>query len=163
MDEKVIQINVEDIMKEIRQNIAARGETPAVLSFDENTVDQECEASFMSTAKFSAAELHQEINLANVEHNINYYQMIPAGGVKSFIKRSIRKVIAFIILPLRNAQNQFNAHVVRSLMQMEAYTMACSEVPEKQEEIIEKLYKKVDALERRCEALEEQLKAKEQA
>lgn len=163
MEEKVIQINVEDIMKEIRQNIADRGETPAILSFDESTVDSECEAGYLSSAKFCATELSKEIHKARQEHNINYYQMIPAGGVKSFIKRSIRKVIAFVVLPLRDAQNQYNAHVVRALTQLEAYTRVDTEMPAKQEELIEKLYKKVDALERRCEALEEQLKAKEQA
>lgn len=101
MEEKIIPVNVEEIMKEIRQNIAERGETPDVLSFEEQTADQECEASFLSSAKFSEGELHQEIEMANSGHNIEYYQMIPAGGVKSFIKRSIRKVIAFVVQPLR--------------------------------------------------------------
>ncbi len=158
MDEKIISVNVEEIMKEIRSNIEKRGETPVVLGFDEGTADRECEAGINACAAFSPEVLHQEVAMANGSHNIEYYQMIPAGGVKSFVKRAIRKVIAFIVKPLRDRQNQFNAYVVRSLNQLEDYTLAAAEIPAKQEELLEKAYQKIDALERRIEVLEQSMK-----
>ena len=79
--------------------------------------------------------------------------MIPAGGLKSFVKRSIRKVIAFIVLPLRDAQNRYNAYTVETMMQLEACTLMQQEMLKKQEEDLEKMTERLQKLEKKCEQL----------
>lgn len=164
MSENIQSVDVEKIMEEIRANISARGETDEALSFDESSADLEYGNEIMGSVVYSDKELHHYVVSANQEHNIPFYQMIPKGGFKSFLKRSIRKIIAFIILPLRDAQNRYNANVVQALMQIEAYSLdqregmqAYVEEQEKrvmmQEEDIEKLTERLQILEKKYEAL----------
>lgn len=150
---KFESVDVEAIMAQIRANIAARGVEEKILGFEEALADQPCEAGIPGLAGGDAA-LHQHIMAASQTHNIPFYQMIPKGGIKSFIKRSIRKLIAPTVLPLRDAQNTFNAEVVQSLMQMEAYTAPSRSLLDKQEELIEQMAKKIEELEKKVEMLE---------
>ena len=73
-------------------------------------------------------------------------------------------MIAFIVLPLRDAQNRYNAYTVQSLMQLEAYSLeqkqnmeayiAEQEVRlEKQEEDMERLTERLQLLEKQYEDL----------
>ena len=164
MNENIQSVDVEAIMTEIRERIAARGETEDVLSFDESTVGEVCEEGIVGSVAYDEKTLHHFVMMSNEEHNIPYYQMIPKGGIKSFIKRSVRKVIAFIVLPLRDAQNRYNAYTVQSLMQLEAYSLeqkqnmeayiAEQEVRlEKQEEDMERLTERLQLLEKQYEDL----------
>ncbi len=164
MSENIQSVDVEKIMEEIRANINARGETDEVLSFDESSADMEYGDEIVGSVVYNDKELHHYVVSANQEHNIPFYQMIPKGGFKSFLKRSIRKMIAFIILPLRDAQNRYNANVVQALMQIEAYSLdqreemkSHVEQQEKrvmmQEEDIEKLTERLQILEKKYEAL----------
>lgn len=164
MSNNIQSIDVEKIMEEIRANISARGETEEVLSFDESFADAEYDNEIVGSVDYNEKELHHFLVSANQEHNIPFYQMIPKGGFKSFIKRSIRKMIAFVVLPLRDAQNRYNANVVQVLTQMEAYSLEQkqymkehAEEQEKrlamQEEDIEKLTQRLQILEKKYEAL----------
>lgn len=152
MEEQIKAIDVEKIMEEIRANIAGRGETPDVLEFDEAEADTVCAGGIRGSVKYDENVLHQAIAHANEEHNIPYYQMIPKGGLSSFVKRSIRKVVAFLLLPLRDAQNRYNAYTVASVMQLEACTLMQKEMLAKQEEDIERLTQRIAQLEKQCEA-----------
>lgn len=164
MSENIQSVDVEKIMEEIRANINAREETDEVLSFDESSADMEYGNEIVGSVVYTDKELHHYVVNANQEHNIPFYQMIPKGGLKSFVKRFIRRTVAFIILPLRDAQNRYNANVVHALMQIEAYSLdqreemqAYIEEQEKragmQEEDIEKLAERLQILEKKYEAL----------
>lgn len=164
MSENIQSVDVENIMEEIRANIRARGETGEVLSFDESSADLECENEIVGSVSYSDKELHHYVVSANQEHNIPFYQIIPKGGLKSFVKRFLRRMVAFIILPLRDAQNRYNANVVQALMQIEAYSLDQRDemrvyVKEqeqrvtRQEEDIEKLTERLQVLEKKYEAL----------
>ncbi len=153
--EQTKNINVETIMKEIRQDIAARGEKPRVPRMDEvmsNDADD-----FKPDGKYSPRILRRYLTYANQAHNIPYYQMIPKGGLKSFIKRAIRRVVAFLILPLRDQQNTFNARTVQTLMQLEAYTLeqntyikeVLNQRIKKQELAIKKMSQRLEDLEKK--------------
>lgn len=155
MEEKMIPVDVEAIMKDIRAQIADRSDSEKVLSFDEATAGDACQEGFVAREQFSASLLHHHLVASENGHNIAFYQMIPAGGIKSFIKRSIRKLIAPSIIPIREAQNAYNAEVVQSLYQLEAYTMEREARLEKQEEVLEKMSEQIRALEKRCAALEQ--------
>ncbi len=150
---KIETVDVEAIMAEIREKIAARGDAEKVLGFDENFADQECAAG-VPGVEYTDSALHQHIALASQQHNINFYQMIPKGGINSFIKRFIRKLVSPTVLPLRNAQNSFNAEVVQALMQLEGSTAPSRSLLEKQEELIEEMAKRIEKLEKKVKALE---------
>ena len=158
MDQQIKSIDVEAIMEEIRQRIKERGETEEVLGFDETTVDKECMGGVLGSVRYNENELHHYLSCANEEHNIAYYQMILKGGLKSFIKRSIRKLISFIIIPLRDGQNRYNAYTVQTMMQLEAYTLEQNERLKKQEEDIEKLSQRLQTLEKAYEDLKASVK-----
>lgn len=153
MNEKIQSVDVEAIMAEIRKNIEDRGETEKVLSFDETAVSEPCENGITGSVDYDEKALRRYLIMANEDHNIPYYQMIPRGGIKSFIKRSIRKVIAFIVLPLRDAQNRYNSNVIQALWQLEAYTLRPADKLAKQEEDIEKLTERLQMLEKQYEEL----------
>lgn len=161
MEEKVIPVDVEAIMQEIRKNIAARGEDASVLSFSEVMADKACNAGFVASTQYKDETLHHYVVSCNQMHNIAFYQMIPRGGIKSFIKRLIRKMVAPTVMPLRDMQNQFNADAVRAFGQLEAYTLERNDAQEKQDELILELTKKVETLEKRCAELENRQNAKE--
>lgn len=154
MENKIVPVDVEAIMKDIRASIAARGETKDMLGFDEIAADKPCEAGFVAREQFVASTLHHFVIGSEQTHNIPFYQMIPVGGIKSFIKRAIRKLISPSLIPIRDAQNQYNANVVRALNQLEAFTMEKLSLMEQQEETIEQLSQKIRELEKRCEMLE---------
>ncbi len=161
MEQNIKAIDVEAIMADIRKTIEEKGETADILSFDELSADQECAGEIAGNVSYNETEMHRLIGLANAEHCTPFYQMIPAGGLKSFFKRSIRKMIAFIILPLRDSQIRYNSYVVQSFFQMESYILERKDVLIQQEELIEHLETKVDLLEAQCQALEERLNGKE--
>ncbi|MDD3220935.1 MAG: hypothetical protein EOM34_06750 [Clostridia bacterium] len=154
MENQITPVDVEEIMKEIRERIANRGVDEKPLSFDEAMADKVCEAGFVAETQYVDSTLHHYVFSSNQGHNIPFYQMIPKGGVKSFIKRSIRKLIAPTVLPLRDAQNVYNANVVQALIQLESYTLEKNDLLEKQEELIEQMAAKIDKLEKRIETLE---------
>ena len=160
MSDSIQSVDVEKIMEEIRANIIARGETAEVLSFDESFADVEYDNEIVGSVEYNEKELHHFLVSANQEHNIPFYQMIPKGGFRSFIKRAIRKLIAFVVLPLRDAQNRYNANVVQVLTQLEAYSLEQIDYMKEQErrlamqeEDIEKLTQRLQILEKKYEAL----------
>ena len=153
MDEQIKKVDVEAIMSEIRAEIAAKGEVEVLPGFDEATIDQVCEGGVAVDMNYSAGELHDMITHANEEHNITYYQMIPAGGIKSFIKRSIRKLLAGIFIPIRDAQNRFDSYTVRTFFQLEAYISQLEDRLAVQESDMEKLTERIQELEDVCDQL----------
>lgn len=157
MEEKIMPVDVEAIMKDIRASIAARGGNDTILGFDEAMADKECESGFVANGQYVDSTLHHFVVSSDQTRNIPFYQMIPAGGIKSFVKRFVRKLIAPSMIPIRDAQNIYNDHVVQALYQIEAFTLEKNAILEKQEEDIEKLSQMVRELEKKCETLEKQL------
>lgn len=110
------EINIEEIMDEIRSNISKRGYSDHVLKFD----DVVMENSEM-TIERKGSEFEHHLYQANREYEVSYYTPIAKHGLKNFVKRAIRKVMAFLILPMNVQQNTFNASVVRTLNSLQQY------------------------------------------
>ena len=70
--------------------------------------------------------------------------MIPKGGLKSFIQRSIRKIVKFMMIPMVDQQNQYNYQMVVCMRcrQMEAFIEEYKMQIEQKEQQIESLKKK---------------------
>ena len=153
MEEQMKKIDVEQIMNEIRSDIEKRGYKDDDIDFQNITGNVKTD--------FSSYELAHALNGAADLHKIEYYRMIPKGGLKSFIQRSIRKVVKFMMIPMVDQQNQYNYQMVVCMRQMEAFIEEYKMQIEQKEQQIESLEEKIFNLNKRCEALESQLQSKE--
>ncbi len=152
MSDRIESVDVEDIMKKIRENIAARGETEDILSFNEKDAGNEIKGILPGSAiEFDEEELSDAVTSAFAFHNIPYYEPFQGGNqAKVLLKRVGRKAMAFQMHPLRDRQNQFNYYAARSLQLMEAREAAL-------EDVIAVQNKKIRALEERLAALEKKI------
>ena len=159
MAEPMKNINVEDIMKEIREEIAQKGYTDENIDFENITGN--VKAVLGVKTDFSSYELEHALNDAANQHKIEYYRMIPKGGLKSFIQRSIRKVLKFMLVPMIDQQNQYNYQMIVCMRQMEAFIQEHNMQMDQKDRQIEALEEKVFCLDKKCEALERHLGSKE--
>lgn len=159
MAQQMKEINVEQIMQEIKEDIQKRGYTDENIDFENITGN--VKAVLGIKTDFSAHELECAIRGAADMHRIEYYRMIPKGGVKSFIQRSIRKMVKFMMVPMVDQQNQFNYQTTVCLRQFEAFVKEHDMQMGQKDQMIDRLEEKLFELNQRCEALESQLKDKE--
>lgn len=129
-------INVEEIMKQIKADINAKGYTNDLLSFDDVVVD----VSSMNVVKFDKLQFKEDLYVANHEWNVNPYRPLQGGRIRVFIRKVIRKLVYFFVEPIVMAQDGFNASVVRMMNQMNCYI-------DQQEKEIEELKSKISQLE----------------
>lgn len=126
------EINVEKIMEEIRADIEKRGLSEEDLNFQDVMVQ---------STVFQITRFQDELKMANIYSNINLHNDVGGSGIKRFIKRVIRKCVRFYIQPMLEQQNEFNAHCVRTLNEMNLYVSACEENRRELEQKIEYLEK----------------------
>jgi len=138
------EINVEAIMKEIREEIRERDLKESDLSFEDIKID----TNFMSGSsgdRFDPGEFERDVTYLNENWSIPvdmpYYTN---NGFFNHIKKIIKHMTKFLIHPLVNAQNSYNASVTRSVNQLRA-------------NMIEK-NNKIKDLEARIEELEKSIK-----
>ena len=146
-------------MKEIRAEIEEKGYTED--SVDYENIAGNVKAVLGVKTDFSSYELEHALNDAADQHKIEYYRMIPKGGIKSFIQRSIRKLIKFMMIPMVDQQNRFNYQMVVCMRQMEGFIEEYNHQMEQKERQIDALEEKVFCLTKRCEVLEKQCGSKE--
>lgn len=125
MDDK-IKINydniiVEDIMRQIRENIKNRNYSKEDLEKVEKNID-----SFCDNNGFDIHELHQLVSINNIKCNILKSSTIQSNRriispVIVFLKRVIRKLSYWYIQFLVDQQNEFNASITKSINQIEKY------------------------------------------
>lgn len=134
------EINIEEIMNEIRANIKERGYDKEPLSFEEVAVSKPV---LQGDSEYDAEEFNREIEYLNYNWNNSF--MIPiAGGnpIGVFIKKVIRKLTRFIVFPIVNFQNAYNASNVRCLKQIKEYMAEMEEYKVR----IAKLEKEIEEL-----------------
>lgn len=128
------EINVEEIMAEIRADIKARGLVDDAPDFD---------SVIMSDVDF---EYDKHVMIAQIDgmhrdYNVQWYKEIVGNKLKIFVKKVIRKMISFVIGPMNAEQVQFNFDTMNAVTQMASYIIECEE--------------KIDELEKRIATIEE--------
>lgn len=113
------EIDIEEIMQEIRAEIKEKGYKESDLSFHDIPIKSQNEV--MIEEQFSEQRLQELLHLVNVSTNVNYYRNFTGNIIKTFIKKVIRKILAPLILPLCQEQEQYNSSVTRTLNQMYQY------------------------------------------
>lgn len=128
------EINVEEIMEEIRSDIARRGLVEDDLNF-QKIINE----SNLATA-FDNERLQNELSMLNASVCFDLNPKIVGNGLKSFIKRAVRKCMRFYVQPLFEHQIEFNLHAVRVLNELNL------NIKEREKEN-EELKKKIEDLE----------------
>ena len=80
-------LNIEEIMSQIKKDIEVKGYTNDLLSFDDVIVD----VSSMNVNKFDKVKFNEDLYVANHEWEVNPYRPIQGNKVTVFIKKAIRK------------------------------------------------------------------------
>lgn len=152
------EINIEEIMQQIRAEIKEKGYTNDMLSFNDIVAD----SVEMNVDKFDKVLLNEEIYSLNSFWNVQTeHALVSAGGLKTklsvFIKKVIRKLIRFYIIPIVSEQNTFNANVVRTMNLVNCYITENERLSETviiNQEHIEKLIQENNELKKKVELLE---------
>ncbi len=129
------QINVQEIMKQIKKDIEVKGYTNDLLSFDDVIVD----AGSLNANKFDKVKFNEDLYVANHEWEVNPYRPLQGNKISVFFKKAIRKTVYFFVEPIVMAQDGFNASLVRLMNQMGCY------IDEQNKEIAE-LKKQIEEL-----------------
>ena len=101
-------INVEEIMNEIRKDIRLKGK-------EDPFVDDKKELAFNHDV-FS-----KEVQRANNTCKMDYFRPLSGNVIIVTVKKLVRKIISSAVMPCVNMQNEFNASVVKSMNQLKNY------------------------------------------
>lgn len=112
------EVNIEEIMKEIRSDIKEKGYQMSDLSFEDIEVPQAVKST---NGVFSVDNLNENLLIVNNSWHVDYYRPISDGGLKGFMKKFVRKLIKPIVYHLSQEQEVYNAAVVRVLNEMNEY------------------------------------------
>ena len=145
MAEQIEQINVEQIMSEIREQIKERGYTEKELKF----ADVANSAGVGVDGFYEFDNFKATVDQMDNRRVVQWWNPITGNPVAVFFKRFIRKCITFIIDPIVIRQNDFNNYTTSALTQIS------SKFELEQEYSFEQMQKKIDILEQRIEELEE--------
>lgn len=146
-------INTEEIMKQIRAEIKEKGLDSSMLSFEEIPFAQEISHA---DKNFQPASLQQSAEYLSIRNQIEPYKPIEGNFLVVFIKKVIRKLVKFYILPIMTEQNALNLHTANAVQQMNNY------IQDRQESDkidISALVSRIDELETRQSASRQEINA----
>lgn len=140
-------VNIEQIMQEIRTEITEKGYTNDMLSFSDVIVD----TNDLSVHKFDKVVFNEELYSLNHSWDVQAYRPIIGGGsvkskIATFVKKVIRKFVKFYVEPIAEDQSNFNALTVKLFNLVECYmneNKVLQERVEKLEAEIEEMKKSV--------------------
>jgi O-antigen chain-terminating methyltransferase len=113
-------IDIEQIMAEIRADIARKGYRDDVPPFDEFIRRSDKNADVQDQENLDVRSLEQVIDRAKATYAINPYHPVRSrfGAIVVFFKKIIRRMIHFHTTPIVLDQNTYNDAVLQSLIQL---------------------------------------------
>lgn len=117
------KIDIEKIMEEIRENIKKRNYDEDILNFED------IPGGYYTEYKdFNLDRLQLNISNVNDSWQVPIYRHLHSdrgfiGNLKTFLKRAIRKVTKFYVIPFVEDQNNFNSNVTNCLNTINAYIL----------------------------------------
>lgn len=147
-------INVEEIMKEIRKEIQEKKYREEELKFADLEADEKLgEVSF-----FQMDELQMQFDELASHCNNPVYFPLPGNPVKVFVQRIIRRLLLFVIFPAFQFQNHFNKGTVNCLNQIELYIRESSGLKKQvadQQKQLEDCQRQINLLKRQLKSMNE--------
>ncbi len=141
-------INIEQIMKQIREEIKSSGADKIPLSFREDAQTAGGMHCNGTSHDFSSRDddISKSVTYLGTNYEVSAYEMLTGNKIKVFIKKAFRKLSAFFVLPIVRQQNSLNYHYYR-----------VAEVVAIQRDEVDELKKNVSELEKRVDALEKSM------
>lgn len=158
--------DIQKILDEISADISEFDNDPRIISFQ----DFWAEKYSANDTDFRIASFLSDVSMLQAHNQVSYYKELSSyrKGISSIVllvKRVIRKLVAFLFLPVIAEQNEINLSVVRIAMHLRRYinSQSCpgeneqslrNEIQQQREQIdslnrqIELLSKKIDAMEK---------------
>lgn len=157
-EEEKAEVNVEEIVQDIRQNVQADGELKNPPAFEDIPIRGEADVAAQG-AQPKLANLENSLQYVNAGYEIPYYWSFGPTGIKTFLKRVVRKLLKCLIPPILEKQNCFNAHVANCLnainTQLEAINAQLEAINAQTKELFSQqsiLQQKIDRLDRQSDA-----------
>ena len=119
-----MEVNIEKIMSEIRDEIKEKGLTSDMLSFDDVL-----NMGFHGASDYDERSISSALYSVNGSHTIPVEPPITGNPIAVFVKKLIRKLTRFYVRPARERQNDYNAHVARALNVIGRYIESIEERP----------------------------------
>jgi len=136
-------VDVEKIMKEIREEIKEKGLDKEILSF-------EPDRSMQSSSTYDCFDYEFFIDNVNKINRTCFLQSnkpINGNPIAVFIKKTIRKLTRFYVSPIVCDQSEFNVYVTRAVNSIRYYV----DEDRMYKERIEKLTERIEELEKQLE------------
>lgn len=111
-------VNVEKIMEEIRQKIRDEHLTSPVISFDDVPL---ATADSLLNNGYDSKVLQSCTEYVAARNRLDYNQPITGNPLKCFVKRLIRKLVQFYVVPIVVQQNALNSSYSTALMQINGF------------------------------------------
>lgn len=141
-------INIEEIMAEIKREIKEKGLTDDMLSFDDVPYEKPVSVG-------GSEQLHEALEFLNANCCVQPYKELKGNPVNVFVKKVIRKLVKFYVEPVVQEQNDLNMNTVTVLNALSEKDM--SEKVSALEASQKELMLRLDRLERENAALRSQL------
>lgn len=113
-----MEINIEDVMNEIRAEIKEKGYTADMLSFEDVV---KASPVSVNTDRSAIDDLHGAIVYLNTSYTVPESIPVKGNAIVRFVKKVIRKLCRFYVKPIVMTQNEFNALCVRAFNDVNAY------------------------------------------
>lgn len=112
------EFNVDDIMRDIRKKIKDENLTSAALSFDDVPLNA---PEVLLKGGYDTGVLQSATEYVSVKNQINYNEPIKGNPVKCFVKKLIRKLVQFYVVPMVEQQNLLNRNYSDALLQVNGF------------------------------------------
>lgn len=142
-------INIEDIMAQIRQEIAEKGYKDDEIKFNDIILSSVATPYNMQAYKEELEKMAESRMVLSYRDVASDRPVI--GPIVTFFKKIARRIVAFYIEPIVDDQNKFNEQATT------LFAQALNKFAEDEEKISE-LEKELYDCKKRCMALEERLK-----
>jgi hypothetical protein len=148
MAEQMEQIDVEEIMQEIRTQIKERGYTKNDLRFADVNPNS---VTYLEEIDeyFELTNFGQTVEKMNGSRKVQCWRPLAGNKIAVFIKKIIRKLTKFYVEPIIRDQNQFNFYTTSAMSQLYA------KIEDEQAVKMEEMQRQIETLEQRIRQLEE--------
>lgn len=131
MDNKS-NVDIDKIMSEIRQKIKDEGLTSSMLSFEEIPLDK---PSSELDIDYNPYILKQSAELLCSQNQLTPNKPIEGNPLVRLMKKVIRKLTQFYVVPIVLEQNTLNFHYANAVSQLYSFTQESEKLSEKISEL----------------------------
>ena len=116
--DNAVSFNVDDIMADIRKKIKEENLSSAVLSFDDIPLNG---PEVLLRGGYDTNALQCSTEYVSCRNQVVWNTPIQGNPVKCFIKKVIRKLVQFYVVPIIEQQNALNGNVSNALLQVNGF------------------------------------------